>query len=162
MREALYFMSRGASVPLDSTSVDPPTSYMGETPYVYPGALAPGFPEYRSYTGAADPAMEERFNQWMDAFLSSPSARQQGEASALRAAEAAGTIDDFGKRKLKFIRAMSGEAPVKDLTKEEIASARPVEELNIVGTRKSGLAIFLAALGLGAVAMLAGGKSRGR
>jgi len=180
MKEALYFMARGGSVPLDSISMDPPTSYMGETPYVYPGSTANSQPEYRGRAhhhprgghstegysggygvGAADPAAEERFNQWMDVFMSYAPARQQGEASALVAQEKAGTIDDMGKRKLRFIRSMSGEAPVADLTKEELARARPIDELNIVGTRKSGLAIFLAILGLGAVAMVAGGKSRG-
>jgi hypothetical protein len=164
MKEALYFMARGACVPLDSVNMDPPTSYMGETPYVYPGAAANSQPEYRARmslhgVGQADPAAEEAFNGWMDAYMGWPPARQQGENSALVAQERAGTLDAMGVRKLKFIRAMSGEAPVPDLTKQEIAQAKPIEELNIVGQRKSGLAIFLAALGLGAVAALAAGKS---
>lgn len=180
MKEALYFMARGASVPLDSISMDPPTSYMGQTPYVYPGATANSQPEYRGRphhhprggqstegysggygTGAADPAAEERLNQWMDVFMSEAPAVQQGETSALVAQEKAGTIDDMGKRKLRFIRSMSGEAPPAELTKQELAQATPLDELNIVGTRKSGLALFLAVLGLGAVAMVVGGKSRG-
>jgi hypothetical protein len=146
-------MGRIGSPP--SFDVLPP--YAGTTGTVYPGAIATG-----DYTGAADPAAEERFNLWMDGFLSMSQSRQLGLMYSLDAKEKAGTLTADEKKQLVFARNILGVTKVPELSEADLArvKAGKAEEiaLNVVGERKSALPMFLAMAGIGAVALIATGK----
>jgi len=157
----------------DSTpAFDPYSPFAGTTPTVYPGAIATG-----AVTSSSTPAPsanvpgqdnEERFNAWMDGFLSLSQSRQLGEMYALDAKEKAGTLTAEEKRRLTFMRNMLGITKVPEMSAEEILALtrqgkiEKIDELGVLGEKPaSKFGLFLAVMGLGAVAVIAAGKRKG-
>jgi hypothetical protein len=145
---------------------DPYTPFAGTTPTVYPGAIATG----AVTPGANVPGQdnEERFNVWMDGFMSMSESRQLGEMHALGEKEKAGTLTPEEKRRLGFMRNLLGVTQVPEMSAEEIIAltkagkVEQVEELGVVGKGPpSGLGMFLAGVGIVGVALIAAGKRRG-
>lgn len=132
-------------------SYDPVAPFSGTTSTVYPGAIA---------TGAADPAAEERLNNWMDGFLSLSQSRQLGELGKLDAKEKSGTLSADEKRQITFARNILGVTKVAEVDPALLArkDVQQVEELNVVGVRKSPWPMFFAFAAVAGVAVIATGK----